>query len=61
MSSKTASTGTLRATDKNRVTFLEQRNRHLELELKRHQVHLASSDELHQKYKCLKIDYKQLL
>ena len=48
-------------TEKSRIAFLEQRNHHLELELKRHQVHLAQTDELHQKYRCLKIDYRQLL
>lgn len=40
-SSKIGVTGTLKASEKSRITFLEQRNRHLELELKRHQVHLG--------------------
>ena len=33
----------------------------MELELKRIQVHLSKADETHQKYKSVKIDYKQLL
>ena len=34
--SKTGATGAQKASEKSRITFLEQRNRHLELELKRH-------------------------
>ena len=41
-----------------RLELLEQQNRCLELELRRHQARLAEADELHQKYKCLKLDYK---
>ena len=41
-----ASTLNAHAQEKSRINFLEQRNRHLELELKRHKVHLAQQDEL---------------
>ena len=43
------------------IATLEQRNRHLELELKRAQQQFKHADSMYVKYKDLKIDYKQLL
>lgn len=44
-----------------KVSALEQRNRHLELELKRWQTQAEGGKETAKKYKELKADYKELL
>ena len=44
-----------------RILALEQRNKHLQLELKQMRQQLAGADELFQNYQNLEYNYKQIL
>ena len=52
---------TIESSFRNRLTFLEQRNQHLHLELKRHKNHINQSLEMPEHYEGLKGNYQQLL